>query len=91
MEYLERTKISKYLEAELNYCNLHNYQERAATIRSMLDIINNLSPDITSDDFTSIIRCKNCKNFEHTLCGWCNTLERAVALDDYCSYGEEVD
>lgn len=39
-------------------------------------------------DVIEVVRCKDCVNFEYTLCGWCNEFERPITLDDFCSYGE---
>ena len=53
-------------------------------LKKALDLIRNV-PD---SDTVEIVRCKECKNFENTICSWCRYFEKPITLDDYCSYGE---
>ena len=49
----------------------------------------NTAFDVVKSDVVPVVRCKDCKNNEYTLCGWCKEFERPITLDDYCSYGEK--
>lgn len=48
---------------------------------------------VPSADVVEVVRCKDCKFFEHTKYGdwWCNNPDGGMGYgnpDDYCSYGE---
>lgn len=51
-------------------------------------------------DVVEVIRCKDCKNYEHIVtavdnkgnvtkeCDFCNHWKRIIDVNDYCSYGQ---
>ena len=63
------------------------------------NIIDGLN-SIPSVDVVEVIRCKDCKNYEHIVtaidnkgnvtkeCDFCNHWKRIINVDDFCSYGK---
>ena len=39
-------------------------------------------------DFMPIVRCKDCKHYEDGMIGYCWEVDRGVATDFFCAYGE---
>ena len=89
-QYIKRKTVVDILNSELDDLEPEALQGFPRTVlaqislKKALDLIRNV-PD---SDTVEIVRCKECKNFENTICGWCRYFEKPITLDDYCSYGE---
>ena len=64
-------------------------------------IKNKIAEELTKGGYTKVVRCKNCKNYEHIItavdnegnvtkeCDFCDHWKRRIDVNDYCSYGEQ--
>lgn len=89
-QYIKRKTVVDILNSELDDIEPEALQGFPRTVlaqialKKVLDLIKNTS----DSDTLEIVRCKECKNFEDVICGWCRHFEKPITLDDYCSYGE---
>ena len=52
-------------------------------LQSTREVINRFA-----ENRVKVVRCKDCKNYEDGMVGWCWETDRGVAEDFFCAYGE---
>lgn len=83
-EYIECEALLDYIDKRIPKLIASSDGKHIVCVETIREVIVNFP----TADVAEIVRCKDCVNFEYTLCGWCNEFERPITLDDFCSYGE---